>query len=252
MSDLDKRGFNRYLTDFKDFRHSQEKFLSGWTNSIISQYFYNQHLTKIYRGILDDHFTCDEKDKLEPLAIGLKKTIDKTNEDWSSHKWWIVPGMLGLAHMISYRKMNSPSFKRKKVISFLQRKGLPAKRIWYSSNMIIDATAGIISILILGAVHNSPYFSEAKKYTESLDPKLFKDFKDITNKEYYQRHLAIENQTPFMVENSRIEAKAQNSQKYIRKAVSDSFAIMEELEEQERQLEAFSKGEGFEKDKKEK
>ena len=111
MSDLDKRGFIRFLTDVKEFFYSQQKFMPGWRINIITQHFYNQHLTKIYRGILDDHFTCDEKDKLEPLAIGLKKTIDETNENWSFHKWWSVPGIIGLIHILVCREMDSPRFK---------------------------------------------------------------------------------------------------------------------------------------------
>ena len=78
------------------------------------------------------------------------------------------------------------------------------------------------------------YHNGTIRHTESLDPKLFKDFKNRINKEYYKRHLAIEYQSQIaLLEKSKIW-----------KAVSDSFFTMK-MKEQERQLVAFSKGESF-------
>jgi len=157
---------------------------------------------------------------------------------------------------------------------------------------MIIAYAFLNFAFIYGQMMENPYYNGTMNYTKSLDPQLFKDFKDITNKEYYKRHLAIENKTPFIVKNRRRRGWKQESmmekavsdsfvtmeelkeqeiaiedetpliiensrigwlQKYkIKKSFSDTIDTLEELKEQERQLEAFSKGEGFEQDMKEK
>ena len=277
-SDFGKRGVNLIPYHPIQYFKSQRKFLSGWRISLLTQYFYDRHLTRIYRGILDDHFTCDEKQKLEPLAIGMKKTIDETNEDWSKYEGKrrkVVLAILGpfTLYYLGLQLRNGKFFNHQE-LSRRYRKIFLVKWKWYSYNII--ATAYCLKDypnFIYSQMARNPYYNGTMKYTESLDPKLFKDFKDIINKEYYQRHLAIENETPFIVENSCNQfAWLQKSK--ISKAVSDSFVTMEELKEQERQLEAFSKddsfitmeelkeqerqleafskGEGFDKDKKEK
>ena len=221
---------------------SRRKFISGWRFSLLTQYFYNRHLTRIYKGILDDHFTCDEKEKLKPLAAGMNKSIEEAIEDFNSKKWFFHSYTIFTSFLFYWFGLQCR-----------KRKYLLDKWKWYSYNIIwmSENVSNYPSYAYL-KMTETPYLNGTMNYTESIDPKLFKDFKDITNKEYYKRHLAIENQTPFIVENSRIVDRSRNSQTYIRKAVSDSFVIMEELKEQERQLEAFSKGEVVEKDKKEK
>ena len=89
-SDFGRRGLRLPYHPI-DYYRSQRKFISGWKGNIVIQYLCDQHLTRIYRGILDDHFTCDEKQVLEPLALIMNKNIVETKEDWSIHKWWWLP-----------------------------------------------------------------------------------------------------------------------------------------------------------------
>ena len=237
MSDLDKRGeyfiqFFRYPTvslHFEHFNRSRERFISGWRFSLLTQYFYNRHLNEIYNGILCDHFTYDEIEKLKPLAIGMNKSIEETSEDWSKQKWLREPFIYIFAPFL-YHRLG---------LDFIKKNKIPlatCKWKWYSYNIFTTTFCWTEHPMnIYKQMTINPYYNGTMKHTESIDPTLFRDFKNIINKEYFKRHLAIEypNQITWLGKSK------------IGKAVSDSFFIMVDLKEQERQIEAFSKDDSF-------
>jgi len=174
----------------------------------------------ISNSILQDHFTKKEKEQMEPL-LNAEHLAKKDTSEQMQNSMYLYLFMLGTNPFLA--------------ISFGKTRNWgPGKKLAVIGGLTLFDTVWLASSAI-GSLQENSKKHGVENFRNAINPELVKAYQAIRISEWRERSRAIEKNTPFIVEESRLrrlnlEINDINEKSPIQQAVQDSYITMEELQ----------------------